>query len=66
MSQSNGYLLGEERTAARQTAAAMYQAGHTIRCAAEAIGRSWTCTRNLLVEAGTQLRPRSTRCTAAH
>lgn len=59
-------LAGDKRAAARKTAVAMYEAGHTIRCAAEAIGRSWSCTRTLLIEAHTQLRPRNTRCTVAH
>ncbi|MEU8968083.1 helix-turn-helix domain-containing protein [Streptomyces monashensis] len=59
-------LTGDERAAARKTAVRMYEAGHTIRCAAEVLGRSWSCTRTLLIEAHTQFRSRNTRCTAQH
>ncbi|MEV6833548.1 helix-turn-helix domain-containing protein [Streptomyces sp. NPDC051133] len=59
-------LTGDARATAKQAAADVYEAGHAIRCAADAIGRSWTYTRNLLVEADIKFRPRNSRCTASH
>jgi hypothetical protein len=47
-----------ERFAARQKAAELYAAGCTIRSVAAQIGRPYTTTRDLLVDAGVTLRAR--------
>ncbi|MFI1165582.1 helix-turn-helix domain-containing protein [Streptomyces sp. NPDC020801] len=57
---------GGERIAAREKAVEQYGAGHTIRCVAALIDRSWTTTRDLLAEADVTFRPRGTQCTANH
>ncbi|MEU3160035.1 hypothetical protein ABZ753_21630 [Streptomyces griseoincarnatus] len=58
----------DDRITTRQKAAALYRAGHTIRCVAQAIGRPYTTTRDLLDEADVPFRPRgkASRCTANH
>ena len=50
------YLKGAARTAARDEARRLYEAGATIRAVAEQIGRSFGGTYALLVEAGTEFR----------
>lgn len=51
-------LRGTARTTAAQQAADLYAAGCTIRSVAEQLGRSYGCTRALLLEAGVRLRPK--------
>ncbi|MFJ5151432.1 helix-turn-helix domain-containing protein [Streptomyces sp. NPDC088353] len=59
---------GDERIAAREKAAALYRAGHTIGCVATQIDRPYSTTRSLLADADVAFRPRgrSSRCTAPH
>ena len=59
-------FTGDERIALRQQAAALYQAGHTVRCVAGQIDRPWTTTHELLEDADVTFRPRGVRCTAGH
>ena len=59
-------MPAEERAAARQEAAALYRAGHTIRCVAGQIGRPWSTTRELLDAANVEFRRRGTGCTGTH
>ncbi|MGW1039859.1 helix-turn-helix domain-containing protein [Streptomyces sp. NPDC002547] len=54
----------DERFTARERAAELYRAGHTIREVAAAIGRPYSTTRDLLTEADVVLRPSGTRSTA--
>jgi hypothetical protein len=58
-------LKGEARTALADRAAGLYVDGSTIRSVAAQIGRSYSGTRALLVEAGVTLRPKggSTKAT---
>lgn len=59
-------FLEGERAADRRTAADLYQQGHTIACVALVVGRSWNTARLLVLESGTRMRRRGTRCTATH
>lgn len=47
---------GEARTRLRTQAAHLYLQGCTIHAVARQIGRSYGCTRTLLLEAGVRLR----------
>jgi hypothetical protein len=47
---------GEARTRLRTRAAELYLQGCTIQSTARQIGRSYGCTRTLLLEAGVRLR----------
>ncbi|MFC5202798.1 helix-turn-helix domain-containing protein [Streptomyces kaempferi] len=51
-------LRGPERDAAKQRAAELYALGAPIRSVAREIGRSYGCTRSLLIQAGVKLRDR--------
>jgi hypothetical protein len=51
-------LTGDVRTAARDKAARLYNAGAGIRSVAAELGRSYGGTRVLLLEAGVTLRGR--------
>lgn len=61
-------LAAGERAQAVERAAALYRAGHTIRCVAELTGRPWGTTRTFLADGGVTFRPRDlgSRCTADH
>lgn len=50
------HLRGSERERIRQQAADLYVQGCTIRATGRQIGRSYTATRALLLEAGVRLR----------
>ena len=50
------YLKGAARAAAIAEAKRLYEAGATIRAVAEQLGRSYSGTYALLVEAGTTFR----------
>lgn len=47
---------GDARIRLRETAAGHYLAGCTIKSTARQIGRSYGCTRTLLLEAGVRMR----------
>jgi hypothetical protein len=51
-------LNGADRAAAATRAAELYVQGCTIRSVAVQLGRSYGCTRTLLIEAGVRLRPK--------
>jgi hypothetical protein len=51
-------LKGLDRAKAGQQAAELYVQGCTIRSVARQLGRSYGCTRVLLLEAGVRLRPK--------
>lgn len=51
-------LTGADREAAKQKAAHLYALGAPIRSVAREIGRSYGCTRSLLIQAGVKLRDR--------
>lgn len=51
-------LRGNTRTTAARHAADLYTQGCTIRSVARQLGRSYGCTRALLLEAGVRLRPK--------
>lgn len=55
--QPRARLSGDTRTAAATRAAGLYVQGCTIRSVAAQLGRSYGCTRALLLEAGVTLRP---------
>lgn len=55
------HLTGEPRTQARTEAARLYHAGGTIQGIARQLGRSYSLTRTLLLEAGVQPRRRGNR-----
>jgi hypothetical protein len=48
------------------SAAALYAAGHTIRCIAELTGWPWSTVRGRLAAVGVPRRPQGSRCTADH
>lgn len=50
------YLKGADRTAAQAAAKDLYEQGATIRAVAEQMGRSYSGTYALLVEAGVVFR----------
>ncbi|MEY9840582.1 helix-turn-helix domain-containing protein [Streptacidiphilus sp. EB103A] len=52
------YLHGERRAALVAQASKRYAAGLTIRQVAAEIGYSYCATRNMLIRAGVELRPR--------
>ena len=54
-------LRGDARDKAAQQAAELYAAGCTIRSIAVQFGRSYGCTRMLLIDAGVTLRDRGGR-----
>jgi len=54
-------LRGTDRTETAQRAADLYAQGCTIRSVAAQIGRSYSGTRALLLEAGVRLRDRGGR-----
>lgn len=51
-------LRGNARAKAATQAAELYMQGCTIRSVANQLGRSYGCTRVLLLEAGVRLRPK--------
>jgi hypothetical protein len=51
-------LRGLDRAVAAKQAAELYVQGCTIRSVARQLGRSYGCTRALLLEAGVRLRPK--------
>lgn len=55
------HLRGTTRTELARRAADLYGQGCTIRSVAAQIGRSYGCTRALLLEAGVRLRERGGR-----
>lgn len=55
------HLRGTTRTETARQAADLYGQGCTIRSVAAQIGRSYGCTRALLLEAGVRLRERGGR-----
>ncbi len=50
------HLRGSERERIRRRAAELYMQGCTIRATGRQVGRSYTATRALLLEAGVRLR----------
>ncbi|MFF2650557.1 helix-turn-helix domain-containing protein [Streptomyces sp. NPDC058045] len=54
-------LAGAERARLAQKAADLYATGISVRAVAEEIGRSFGCTRYLILEAGGKLRSRGHR-----
>jgi hypothetical protein len=55
------YLKGDDRDQARTRAAELYTAGSSIRTVAREIGRSYGCTRSLLIQARVVFRARGGR-----
>jgi hypothetical protein len=51
-------LRGEARDTARRKAARMYEQGATVQTIANELGRCYSATHALLVEAGVAFRPR--------
>ncbi len=58
MTSTRRVLTGSEREETARRAAELYVQGCTIHSTARQIGRSYGCTRTLLLEAGVKLRPR--------
>ena len=54
-------LTGKVRAAAAADCRELYEQGASVRAVADHFGRSYGCIHRLLVEAGTEFRPRNTR-----